>query len=42
MVIIKLRNYHIIVQFVPLSFKPDKDNGLREVKESSGMKMGDI
>ena len=27
-VIIKLRNYHAVLQFVPLSFKPDKDNGL--------------
>ena len=40
--IIKLRNYHVVVQFVLLSFKSDKDNGLREVKESNGMKTGDI
>ena len=40
--IIKLRNYHIVAQFVLLSFKPDKDDGLREVKESNSMKTGDI
>ena len=39
---IKLRNYHVVVQFVPLSFKPDKDDSLWEVEESNGMKTGDI
>ena len=39
---IKLRNYHVVVQFIPLSFKPDKNDGLWYVKESNGMKMGAI
>ena len=39
---IKLRNYHVVVQFVPLSFKPNKDDGLWEVEESNGMKTGVI
>ena len=40
--IIKPRMYNIVVQFVPLSFRPKKDTELHEVEESNGLDDGDI
>ena len=34
--------YHTVVQFIPLSFWPEKESDLQEVEEVNGIKMGDI
>ena len=34
---IKSRDYHVVVQFVPLTFKPDNDEYLREVEDVNGI-----
>ena len=39
---IKPRLYHVVVQFVALTFRPDRDTDLREVKEANSIDMGDI
>ena len=39
---IKHRLYHTVVQFIPLSFWPEKESDLQEVEEVNGIKMGDI
>ena len=39
---IKHRLYHTVVQFIPLSFRPEKESDLQEVEEVNGIKMGDI
>ena len=39
---IKHRLYHTVVQFIPLSFWPEKESDLREVEEVNRIKMGDI
>ena len=38
----KPRGYHIMVQFVPLTFRMDKDLDLRETEEVNGMDAGVI
>ena len=39
---IKPRLYHVVVQFVPLTFRPDRDADLCEVEEANSIDMGDI
>jgi hypothetical protein len=39
---IKHRLFHAVVQFVPLTFRPEKEVDLREVEEVNGLKTGDI
>ena len=39
---IKPRLYHVVVQFVPLTFHPDRDTDLHEVEEANSIDMGDI
>ena len=41
-VIIKSRGYHVMVQFVPLNFRMDKEMDLRETEEVNGMDAGVI
>jgi len=40
--VIKARDYHVVVQFVPLTFRPDREENLREIEEVNGMKNGAI
>ena len=39
---IKSRDYHIVVQFVPLTFKHDNDEYLREVEDVNGILKGSL
>ena len=39
---IKSRDYHVVVQFVPLTFKPDSDEYLQEVEDINGILMGSL
>ena len=39
---IKNREYHTVMQFVPLTFKPDRDVELREVEAVNGLGKGAI
>ena len=39
---IKHRLFHTVVQFVPLTFRPEKEVDLHEVEEVNGLKTGDI
>ena len=41
-VAIKSRDYHVVTQFVPLTFRPDRAADILEVEEVNGMKKGDI
>ena len=38
----KTRDYHVVIQFVPLTFKPDRDADLREIEEINGLVKGSI
>ena len=39
---IKSRDYHVVVQFVPLTFKPDNDEYLQEVEDVNGIPNGSL
>ena len=39
---IKSRDYYVVVQFVPLTFKPDNDEYLWEVKDVNGILKGSL
>ena len=39
---IKSRDYHVVVQFVLLTFKPDKNEYLWEVKDINGIPKGSL
>src|SRR6266481_1944831 len=39
---IKTHDFHIVVQFIPLMFKPDREVEIRELEESNGMEKGII
>jgi hypothetical protein len=39
---IKPRSYQIVVQFIPLTFRPDNESDLREIEETNGFDEGDI
>ena len=41
-VAIKSRDYHVVAQFVPLTFRPDRVADILEVEEVNRMKKGDI
>ena len=40
--VIKPRGYHVVVQFVPLTLRPNKEVDLREIEEVNGLAKGDI
>jgi hypothetical protein len=39
---IKPRTFQIVVQFIPLTFRPDRDTDIRELEEVNGLEKGDI
>ena len=39
---IKSWDYHIVVHFIPLLFKPEKEANIHEMEEVNGMETGDI
>ena len=41
-IVIKHRNFHVVVHYIPLTFRPEKEVDLREVEEANGLQMGDI
>ena len=40
--VIKPCSYHVVVQFIPLTLRPDKEVDLQEIEEVNGLGKGNI
>ena len=41
-IVIKHHNFHVVVHYILLTFRPEKEVDLQEVEEANGLQTGDI